>query len=852
MQLRSLVLAFVLVTATAAADTPPRLAEIAGHEFGDRITVAEQAERWLRALADSSDRIAYVEQGRSWEGRPLMLAVITSASNHARLDEIRDVARRLEDPRLAQPDAATIARQPVIVWLGGSIHGFELSGTEGLLMLVEQLVTADDAATRALLDQAVVLIDPMLNPDGRDAFAHHNHQRIGSYVNAAREDWANDFTFWEALSFRTGHYFFDTNRDWFAHTQMETLQRMPTFRAWRPQVAVDAHEMGPDNEFFFDPPTDPVAPFFPGYASRGFEIFGAAYVSAFDGARFDYTTRQMYNYFYPGYTTSWTSYQGAVGMLYEQGSSRGLALERSDGTVRTLLDAARQQHLAALTAVRTAVANRGALLDAYAAAAREAIADGNRGVRRYLVPPGSDPQLTDELAQLLARNGIEVGVTTEPVSLRGLRDARGATAGSRTLAAGTLVIEAAQPRNRLIRTLLEPNMAMPEEFLAQARARMNRGENPRFYDITAYSLPLLFDLDSFSTTDAHNLPVQPWAANAMPEVAAGGYAWLIDGRQTATAAVAVHLRAQGTRVRVVARPFRHEGHDYAGGTLVIRADGDHATTRGQLQMMAQRYGVSVRTTGTGLAESGIPALGTNEGYSVAPAEVALLGDHPVHGYSFGWAWYTLDRQYGIPTTVLRARSLGDTPLEGYTTLVIPALTQSGELTRMLGDGGKDRLRRWVQDGGTLVAIGNGADWVRTTLELGALRDWYADNEDAARIDVPGTFVRAELDGENWMTAGYDNDMPFLVISDRLWLAPTGAANSRQRVVARYAAAESLRIAGHLWPENTERLPGAVAVYEERVGRGRIVLFAEDPNFRAYWRGANRLFLNAVLLGPSAP
>jgi hypothetical protein len=316
--------------------------------------------------------------------------------------------------------------------------------------------------------------------------------------------------------------------------------------------------------------------------------------------------------------------------------------------------------------------------------------------------------------------------------------------------------------------------------------------------------------------------------------------------------MAVHLRAQGTRVRVVTMPFRHDGHDYAGGTLVVRADGDHAATREQLQALAQQYGITVRAAGTGLAERGISALGTTEGFSVAPTEVAVLGDHPVHGYSFGWAWYTLDRQYGIPTTVLRARSLGDTPLEGYTTLVIPALTQSGELTRMLGDSGKDRLRRWVQDGGTLVAIGSGADWVRTTLELGALRDWYKDNEDAAHVDVPGAFVRAELDSENWMTAGYGGDMPFLVISDRLWLAPTGAANPRQRVVARYAPADSLRIAGHLWPENTERLPGAVAVYEERVGRGRIVLFAEDPNFRGYWRGANRLFLNAVLLAPSAP
>ncbi len=854
MSFHALILAAGITVAAANPATDiPTFAESSGHEFGERITVSHQAEAWLRWLDQTSPRLTYQLQGHSWERRPLMLAIITSPENHARLDEIRDVAQRLNDQRMTQPSAEQLARQPVIVWLGGSIHGFELSGTEGLLMLVEDLVHGDDEATRELLQNTVILLDPMLNPDGRDAFAHHNHQRTGGYINALREDWANDFTFWEALSFRTGHYFFDTNRDWFVHTQRETRERMPTFMAWRPQVAVDAHEMGPDTEFYFDPPNDPVSPFFPEFATRGFELFGSAHARAFDENNIEYTTRQMFNYFYPGYTTSWTSYQGAVGMLYEQGSSRGLALERSDGTVRTLLDAARQQYIAAKAAVRAASENRAQLLRDYGAGARAALEDGRRGVRRYFIPASADPQLTRELAELLQRNGIEVGITREAANLRGLRDQRGrSVSGSRTLPAGSLVIEAAQPRNRLIRALMEPHVQIPQAFLDEARARVDRGENPRFYDITAYSLPLLFNLPAYSSSDARAPDASRWSAPAAATVPDASYAWLIDGRQAASVAVAAHMRLNGTRVSVAPMAFSAGGHEYASGTAIIRVGDDREEARGRLQSLATDYGVEVRGVNTGMASGGLPTVGASETFSIRAPNVALLGDHPVQGYSFGFAWYALDQHYGIPTTVLRTRSLGSTPLESYTTLVIPMLTMANELTSQLGESGQDRLKRWVNDGGTLVAIGSGADWVLRTLKLGALRDAYEDQKDMARVSVPGAFARAVFDTNAWLASGYGEDMPMLVNSDRLWLAPEGPSNPRQRIVARYAPRDSLRVSGHMWEENLARLPDSVAVYEERIGRGRVILFAEDPNFRGYFRGADRLFLNAVLLGPSAP
>jgi hypothetical protein len=283
-----------LFDSRASAQTPS-FADVTGHEFGERVTQHHEAVLYLKTLAEVSDRVRVVEQGESWEGRKLLVAIVTAPENHARLEAIREAANRLADPRVMSADEAAqlMAEQPVIMWYGGSIHGFELSGAEGVLKLLDHLTTRDDAATMEVLRNAVILIDPMLNPDGRDAFAHLTHENLGKKPNPKGEDWANDFTRWQGLKFRTGHYYFDTNRDWFAHTQRETQARLPTILAWRPQIVIDMHEMGSDVEFFFDPGTDPYAPYFPEHSKRWFDIFSQAYATAFDSAGFEYMTPRL-------------------------------------------------------------------------------------------------------------------------------------------------------------------------------------------------------------------------------------------------------------------------------------------------------------------------------------------------------------------------------------------------------------------------------------------------------------------------------------------------------------------------------------------------------------------------------
>ena len=848
-----------MLVPSAATAQVPTFRDITGHSFGERITQHHQMVRYLERLAEASPRVTIEAQGRSWEGRKFVMAVVTSPDNHARIGQIQANSRRLSDPRSTSAAQAEIilANQPAIIWFGGSIHGFELSGSEGALKLLEHLSTRDDSATLEVLENVVVLIDPMLNPDGRDAFARLNHENIGRVPNAYGDDWANDFTPWQALKFRTGHYYFDNNRDWFAQTQPETRERTKTLAAWRPQMITDMHEMGPDREFFFYPTAGPISPHVPRFALEWMDRFAAVYAEALDSSKVDYATRDQYDYFYPGYTDAYPVLQGALGMLYEQGSSRGLALMRpSDRSTRTLVDALEHQYTAAWAATRFVATERETLLREYYSGLVDAIAAGSTGVRRYLLVPDGDPGHRAELVNVLIRGRLDVEMLTDAAVLDGVRDRNGAFIGRRTFPAGTYVVQAAQPGSPLLRSLLEPETAIPEDFVAEARARIDRGEPTEIYDITAWSLPLLFNVHGFSTTDGKALATRAVAEEVRPSTDGvfrrAEYAYLLDGSNAASVAALYHLTDRGLRVAMTLRPTRLEGEDVPSGTVVVRIGQNDASVHDAVREVANRFAVDVRAVSTGLAPRGFPSLGSADVIPVRKPEIAILAEDPIEGYSFGWAWFTLDREYDIPTTVIRTRSVADTPLDRFDVLIVPAAS-ADSLQATLGDDGVTRLRHWVRDGGTLVTVAGATDFAIDGLDLIALRSWYdtEDGEDARRFDVPGTFLRANLDREYWLSAGYGaSEFPVLVDGSRIYLAPEGPPSSTRRVVARYASRDSLRISGLAWDESLDRMAGSVFVYEERVGLGRVIAFAEDVNFRGFWRGARRLFLNAVVVGPS--
>jgi hypothetical protein len=490
----------------------PTPSAVLGYELGQRFTPHHMVVRYLSALAESSARIRLDTVATTYEGRPVLLAIATSAANQARLDEIRADALRLADPRGASRTEldALVARMPVVVWLGYTVHGDEASGVEAALGTLYQLAAGQDPETLEILENTVALIDPVQNPDGHDRHVNQvawDTGILGPDPHPRAVVHGHD---WHGA--RTNHYLFDLNRDWIVHAHPETRGRMDVFRAWFPHVAVDLHEMGSSSTYFFAPPMKPVNANVHPLIREGWQLFARGNAEAFGRHGWGFFTREGYDEFYPGYGPSWPLYTGAVGMTYEQGSSEGGAIRRDDGSVLTLLEATRHHYTASRATLRTAAAGRARRVGDYLAFREAATREGARSPLRTVLIGSDEQGRADSLVAVLRRHGIEVGRTAGPRQVRATAYGEADPAGV-ALPAGTWVVDLAQPQGVLARTLLEPDPALDPEFIEEELARREAGQRDRFYDMTGWALPFLYRVPAWWTGDA----VDAAPAAAQPE-----------------------------------------------------------------------------------------------------------------------------------------------------------------------------------------------------------------------------------------------------------------------------------------------------------------------------------------------
>ena len=461
---------FALLTQVLAANARydakiPSLKQVAGYDYGDEITTPEQILTYLKALAAAApERTRLIEYARSWENRPLHVLVIGSPERIAQLEQVKADLRRLADPRTLPPAEAAklIKGLPVVVWLMHAVHGNEISSSEAALAEAYHLLASQgDAAVDSILQNALVLIDPLENPDGRSRFIMET--LLGRAASpdpdpaAAEHDepWPGG---------RSNHYLFDMNRDWFAQTQPETRGRTRFYLEYYPQVVVDLHEMGGESSYYFAPPADPLNPLITRQQAQWFQVFGKENARRFDDRGFSYFTREVFDSFYPGYGESWPIFQGAIGMTYEEASTRGLVYRRQDDSVLTYRDAVSHHFTAAIATLETAARNREEILRDFAEYRRSALQESEQGpAGDYLLPPGRDPARTKRLVQLLIGQGFEVRRADEPVRN-----------GEATLPAGTFIIPLAQPSSRLLRNLMERHVPQPEAFVKEQDRRRKK------------------------------------------------------------------------------------------------------------------------------------------------------------------------------------------------------------------------------------------------------------------------------------------------------------------------------------------------------------------------------------------
>ncbi len=834
----------------------PTPQSVLGYEVGARFTPHHVVHRYFEQLARSSDRVRLDTLGRTFEGREVLLLVVTSAANQQRLDAIKRDAEAL-----AYPDRTTgaqvnaiVERSPSIVWLGYTVHGNEASGTEAALATAYQLAAGTDPATRLLLDSTVALIDPIQNPDG--------HERHVQDVMRSRSTWGvsgipgtlSQQSSWPGA--RTSHYQFDLNRDWFIHSHPETRARVSGFFTWWPHVAVDLHEMGSNSTYFFAPPMEPINKNVPPQVLDWWDRYAAGNAAAFDEQGWAYFRREGYDEFWPGYGVSWPILNGAVGMTYEQASSGAGVIRRSDGTVLTLSEAAHHHYTASIATLRVTAEQRSARVRDYVATRLEPIRNPGRGQLRTVVLERDGMGRADSLVSQLLSNRIVVRYTASPLALDAAQKYGTSTQARAQIADGAYIVDFAQPQGLLAAALLEPDAPLDSSFIAQELENRRTGERNRFYDVTAWSLPFVHRVNAWGTRSAvsgGDVITEVPRTNTMRTMAIARHGYAFAPGSDVSVRLLAQLLQRGVRLVYAPKAFTIGGNTFPNGAFIARVSNNDSTLHATVLQLSDSTGAVVSALMTAAVDEGTD-LGSNSVVPIRAPRVALLGDEPVNGNSYGFAWYQFDQRIGYPAVGIGADAIAEGLLSEFNVLVMPS---AGGIGGALGESGRAELQRWVRGEGVLITLEAASQWLASEQsglsgfrQASTARSSDGDNAGAPLpVNNPGAIVRTLPDTLSPLLAGLrDAEWPVQVSGNRVFTAP---ANVRPgEVVLRYAAADGLRLAGYLWPEAPERLAGTPYLWTERVGSGRVIAFSGDPNYRDLWRGMLPLFANAVFLGGS--
>lgn len=878
----------------------PTARSVLGYDVGDRVSSHANLIRYMEALAAAApQRMKLFDYAKTWEGRKLVYAAIGSEANIKRLPEIRAAMKKLYDPRkTSAADAAKLmANLPAVIWLGYGVHGNEISSPDAALMTAYHLLAArDDKLVADVLSRVVILIDPIQNPDGRDRFVHNYEVAEGSEPNAEtsaaehNEPWPGG---------RTNHYYFDLNRDWLAITQPETAGRIKALQEWYPLVFVDLHEMGTESTYYFAPEAVPFNPnLVPEIQKDPLYWFGKNNAKWFDQFGFSYFTREVYDAFYPGYGASWPSYYGGLAMTYENGSTRGLIVRRNDETTITFRETVRRHFVASLSTCETAAQNRDQLLKNFWRYHVTAIEEAaQEPVKEYILPRRGNVSAVDRLASLMTEHGAEV-----------LRSGAAFSNGGKQYPAGSYVIPLAQPAKRLVRTLLDPIVPMDKDFLTAEEHRRQRRLSSEIYDVTAWSLPLQFNVElvAASTKTAANLElVKPGAVPAAGSVGEPKLAYLIPWGSTASAKFLTAALKEGLRLHSTDRKFTQQGREFPAGTLIIQVKQNQPSLHDRVTRLARASGAEVVATDSGWVDDG-PNFGSRWITYMRRPSIAIAWDQPTSSGSAGQLRFVLERQFGYPVTVIRTQQLAATDLDRFQVVILPDGGFGAGYAQALGPNGARRIKDWVQGGGTLIGIGSALQFMSSpqaallsitqeslpaepgvpatpratgaatpagttpsvttpttstatgpgaaaTPPPGKLLEKPEDFEKAIRpeSELPssahGFLARAKVDQEHWLTVGVPETVNALVAGRTIY-SPIKA--DRGINAAYFAGPNDVLASGYIWDDFRKQLAYKPFAVLQREGRGFEIGFTADPNYRAYMDGLNILFLNAVFRGPA--
>ena len=824
--------------------------EVLGFEPGDWHVRHDQIVAYMYRLARESDRIQVQEYGRTWQRRPLLLLTISHPDNLASIDSLRTDHLALSDP--SQSMDLDLNQMPVVTWLGYSVHGNESSGANAAVLVAYYLAAAEGENVEQLLRESVVLLDPTYNPDGLDRFAtwvNNNRSFTPSgdpFHREHRQPWPGS---------RTNHYWFDLNRDWMPVQHPESRGRIRSFHFWKPNVLTDHHEMGTHATYFFQPGVpsrdNPLTP------PRTFELtakladYHSKYLDEVDQL---YWTSEIFDDFYVGKGSTYPDLQGTVGILFEQASSRGHLQESRHGDVAFPITI-RNQFLTSLSTLYGARDLRLELHNLMRESASSALDDArNNPVKAWVFGDPYDRARNAHLLDLLSHHDIRIHELDGSVTADGHRFESGKA----------WIIPAEQSQYRLIRSLFETR----KEFVDSV-----------FYDVSTWTLPLAFDIPFVEldrSTYRENLlgssvvdvpfPEDRFRSGSHAQASSDSpsanshrpYAYLFEWHGYYAPRAAYRLMDAGVRLKVATRPFQAntaEGtYDFDYGTILVsagiqdRVNGD--VLRELMMEVAKKDGLEVHVTSTGLTEHGID-LGSPSFHMVNKPKVMVVTGDGVNRYEAGEVWHLLDQRYRMPVTMADIRYLNSVDLDRYNTVVMV----HGNYQR-LPEAFRDRLKQWVGAGNTLLLQKGAVSWMAgqgwLDFEIQSPEYSHPENKEIRYRDlaslrgsraIGGVIMEAEIDRSHPLGYGFKRDKLPVFRNSTLFL---DHQENRFAVPVRYT--DEPLLSGFVSTENKEWLPERPVYLTGRMGSGRIIMTTDNPNFRAFWFGTNRLFANGLFFG----
>ena len=800
-----------------------------GFGLGDQPVRHDQMVAYLSEIANGSDRISVETIGYSHEGRPILFFVITSPENHARIDDIRAAHLASLEAGGAPTDG------PSVVWLNFGVHGAESAGMDAAIPTVYHFAAAQGAEVEATLDEAVILVTAIFNPDGHSRRINHV-LTYGAVNPVANPDHVQHDLWGEA---RVNHYWFDLNRQWLLQTQPESVAWMSAWHRWKPMVSADFHEMGTEATFYFHP-GEPARrnPLIPVEARNLSSAIAQSHIAFLDGESRLYSSEEGFDNFYVGKGSTYPQVNGGVGILYEIGAARGGLIEADRGLV-SHGENVRTHFRIALTTVSGALANADAIQAYQRNFFEESRASGESDRRRaFVFTAQGDPVRAAKFTRLLRNHDIDVYGLAADVDADG-----------RTYRAGeAYVVPLAQDQYTMIQAAFDRFTDFPENI---------------FYDVSGWTLPLAYDVEYAALGRRYSADLLGSIDAGAPAVTApprANYGYVFRWSDYYAPRALYRLLEEGVRVRVATEPVEIET---SGGRLAfdrgavfvpfVGQDVDLEDIHAMARTIAEEDSVSIHAVRSGSTPTPGADLGGRGSFrAVQEPRVLVLFDDGLARYDAGEAWHALDRRMHMEVTLRRKDDLGGIDWSRYTHIV--SVGGNGALP----DGVRDRLRQWIrEEGGTYVAMRQSALWAEAALlgreaedaeedegEGETIRLDYADRDvrEAEHV-IGGAIFATDIDPSHPLAYGMADR--FLPVHRNTTLTLQRPEDDPYAVVAEYE--DEPLLSGYASEMRLDEIAGTPAIIAQRSGRGAVILFADNPNFRATFLGTERIFLNSIFM-----